>query len=100
MHSNEHLGLQQHSVGELYPWTIMIRKDPTKTVGSVVPVNGATGYYGPSFQFDGWGESFYAAHRLAEQWVKDLPPGGGPPVVDRVSAFEELAALGYPDFTI
>lgn len=93
MHSPQHLGLQQHSVGELYPWSIMVRKSPADLGGVVVPVNCLTSYYGPSFAFENW-EAFEQAHQQAEQWIRDIPPN---PPASYVDAMEELSRLGYPD---
>ncbi len=62
-HSKEHAGLQKHSVGELYPWSI-------KRIGDryVVPFHCITGEEGRKFTIDGDSRQ---AYRDAEQWVRE-----------------------------
>lgn len=59
-------GLQRHSVGEIYPWTIMIVGDNCQAFHCI------TGEKGPMHPFTNFGDSFKAAHALAEEDVRDF----------------------------
>ena len=64
-HSNQYAGLQEHSVGEIYPWTIRGKGNTLQGFHCL------TGEEGPRFRYDSELEgSFTAAYRLAELWVE------------------------------
>jgi hypothetical protein len=87
-HSNEHSGLQEHSVGDDYPWSIVVYKQP-RGVGYCQAKNLITGetrgrlWFGPNDRL------FIEAHRLAEA---SIPRDTG----KYVEGMRELAELGYP----
>lgn len=63
-HSKQHSGLQDHSVGELYPWSIVQIGDQF-----VQARHGITGEQGPEFTMESMDSRH--AYKLAEHWVKD-----------------------------
>ena len=66
MHHATHSGLQQHSVGEIYPWTVRGKGDTLQGFHCL------TGEEGPRFQYTPSVEgSFSNAHRLAELWIEN-----------------------------
>lgn len=65
-HHNEHAGLQEHSVGSLYPWSI-------KRVGDKYqqPFHCITGEHGPAFYLTHYPyPEIDSAYRAAERWVE------------------------------
>lgn len=88
-HSKRHPGLQEHSVGELYPWSVMSRG--TKASWRCIPFNGITGAEGPEFNVKALG--FHVAYTGAEAWIRRQSYRR--PYVD---VMQELSGLtGCPD---
>lgn len=65
-HSQQHLGLQEHSVGEIYPWTIRGKGNTLQGFHCI------TGEEGPRFRYyDSTAyRQFKEAYQLAELWVE------------------------------
>ena len=68
-HSESHPGLQNHSVGEIYPWTIRGVGDSLQGFHCVSGEQGPRFYWysdpiGPQLDFS-------TAYRFAELWVED-----------------------------
>lgn len=63
-HSDRHQGLQRHSLGETYPWTVAVKGHGDSY--RCVPFNCLTSEEGPSFSIPFFG--FEAAHRIAENY--------------------------------
>ena len=57
-HNNRHVGLQNHSLGEHYPWTISAKGYPDHKWH---PFHCLTGEWGPGF----------ASHSAALAWIDD-----------------------------
>ena len=61
--------VQRWSVGELYPWTVVVIAGKLEGVGFCQPFRCVGGQRGPYF---GYGEcvTFKQAHRSAEEWIR------------------------------
>ena len=87
-HSTQHHGLQQHSVGEIYPWTVRIIDGPSglrcQAFHCLTGETGIERYSGKIF-------SFQECHRLAEN---DARRELGIPETPLVDALPEPKYLG------
>lgn len=94
-HSPVHAGLQQHSIGDIYPWMLIVQSGAS---GHWLMVkNGITGEVGPEFylrwnpelgEFDD--ERWANAHRSARQWIVYRESSAGN-YVDGMRELSELA---------
>jgi len=66
-HNDEHVGLQEHSIGSDYPWTISA-KHGTNGI-SYYPWHTISGEHGPRFHVDDCQST--SAYKLAELWIRN-----------------------------
>ena len=66
-HNDEHVGLQDHSIGSDYPWTISA-KHGTNGI-SYYPWHTISGEHGPRFNVDDCQST--SAYKLAELWIRN-----------------------------
>lgn len=69
-HNERHIGLQDHSIGDLYPWTIRARDNRTRGYTILEPFHCITGKVGPGAVY-GRVTSHSEAYRWCEEWIRD-----------------------------
>ena len=62
---------QNHSIGDLYPWTIRYRDNGKRIL--IEPFHCLTGEVGPLFAYECGGQTsgFKIAYRQAEKWIRN-----------------------------
>jgi len=97
-HHSKHIGLQNHSVGELYPWSVVRIGDRCEQPRQLV-----SGETGPEFPLLDFGDGV-SAYQQAEKWIREriaseqADSGSAGKYVD---GMRELGELAYsPDGSI